>query len=274
LGDLLDAVTNLVDWERMVPKQDPGGGVAFLEPGQYTLYQPTETRDDIAETNLCRLVEALNAQLPAVQNLAIALSDSNSDLRRAMEAAIRQPPADISATAGFRHQRHDDLLRRLRTVLEATVPEHPRIDMLQGMHDHGCDLIVDWSAQAKYGIQLKNDDDVKERQFFTKTKAQITASHTHGVERLYIVLAGDISNKSNLEKVRQLESEISALNDPYVVPISPERSWNLLFLANRQKACSPEGSRCQTSHFADAAGVFALRPAAGAFGRIRAGSQG
>jgi hypothetical protein len=159
------------------------------------------------------------------------LSDSNSDLSRAIEAAIRRPAAHILATAGFRDRRHDGLLRRLQTVLEVKLLEHPQIDLLQGMQDRGCDLIVAWPARAKYGVQLKNDDDVKDKQFFIRTKAQITESRTHGLERLYIVLAADITGQSNREKVRQMQSEISALKDPYVVAISPECSWNLLFPA-------------------------------------------
>ena len=160
--------------------------------------------------------------------LAHTVSNSNSDLSLAIETAMRLPAADIPATAGFRDQRHDDLLRRLRTVLEATLPERPHISLLQGMQDRGCDLIVDWSGRAKYGVQLKNNDDVKEKEFFRTTKAQITESRTHGLERLYIVLAADITGKSNLEKVRKMESDISTLNDPYVAAISPERSWSLL----------------------------------------------
>jgi hypothetical protein len=46
---------------------------------------------------------------------------------------------------------------------------------------------------------------------------------------LYVLLAGDMTDRSQEEKVRALEARISRQNDDYVVTVSPERLWTLLF---------------------------------------------
>src|SRR5262249_6921910 len=126
-------------------------------------------------------------------------------------------------------QHHDRLLERLRMVLDATSPDHPRISILQSLQDRGCDLLIDWPQRAKYGVQLKNNDDVRREDFANKTVSQIQDSHQHGLVRLFVVLAADITGDSNLQKVRGFESRISAMNDPYVAIVPPERAWSLLF---------------------------------------------
>jgi hypothetical protein len=231
LSDLLEAVNVLSQWERMVPCREPGG-VAFLgAPGDPVEFQPTDSIDDQAEELLGMLAQAVETRLPGVENLASALGDPNAELGRAVEAALRQPAADIAATAGFNGQLHDALLAQLRDILDATLPETPRISILQGLQDRGCDLLIEWPGRAKYGVQLKNNYDVEHAGFAANTVTQIQDSRQHGLARLFVVLAADITGNSNLQKVRAIESRISSMNDPYVGAVPPERAWNLLFPA-------------------------------------------
>jgi hypothetical protein len=95
-------------------------------------------------------------------------------------------------------------------------------------HDRGCDLLIEWPQHAKYGLQLKSNGDVEEADFANKTLAQIQDSRQHGLRRLYLVLAADITSSSNSQKVRGLVSRISSMNDPYVVVVPPEQAWTLL----------------------------------------------
>jgi hypothetical protein len=231
LGDLLAAVTNLTYWERTVPRQEPGGGMAFLEPGKDEVFQPTETIDDIAERNLSRLIDAVHTRLPAVENLAIAVGDPHAHLGRSLEGILFAPAVDVSGTAGFKGKHHDRLLERLRRILAAMLPDSPRISILQSLHDRGCDELIEWPGRAKYGVQLKNNSDVKKGDFSATTVTQIQDSRQHGLVRLYVVLAADITDDSNLQKVRGFESRISAMNDPYVAVAAPERAWCLLYPA-------------------------------------------
>src|SRR5262249_51323366 len=89
-----------------------------------------------------------------------------------------------------------------------------------------------------YGIQLKSHYDINEEAFAPKTLTQIQDSRQHGLKRLYVLLAGDMTNRSQEEKVRSFEARVSKQNDHYTVSVCPERLWSLLFGNNG------EGSRC------------------------------
>ena len=80
-------------------------------------------------------------------------------------------------------------------------------------------------------MQLKNNGDVEKEGFAASTVAQIQDSRQHGLVKLYVILAADITAKSNLEKVRAFESRVSTMNDPYVDVVSPEHAWSILFPA-------------------------------------------
>jgi hypothetical protein len=137
--------------------------------------------------------------------------------------------ADVALTARFRDERHDPLVTRLQAILEAKLLEQPRLSILQSLQDHGCDLLVEWPLRAKYGVQLNSNGDIEEDGFANKTLAQIQDSRQHGLERLFVVLAADITDASNIQKVRGMVSRISSMNDPYVIAVPPERAWTLLF---------------------------------------------
>jgi hypothetical protein len=144
--------------------------------------------------------------------------------------------ADVARTEDFRQQRHDPLITRLQERLEDRLLERPRMSILQSLQDHGVDLLIEWPHRGKYGVQLKSHGDVEEKEFASHTLMQIQDSRQHGLERLYVVIAADIrevrqGNKldnANSQKVRGLISRISSMNDPYVVVLPPERAWTLL----------------------------------------------
>ena len=121
------------------------------------------------------------------------------------------------------------MVERLQEELESKLFESPRLFLTQSLQDRGCDLVIEWPQRAKYGVQLKSNGDVTETNFANKTIAQIQDSRQHNLRRLYVILAADITGNSNAQKVRGLMSRISAMNDPYVVAVPPERVWNLLF---------------------------------------------
>ena len=151
------------------------------------------------------------------------------ELERVMDQVMWSAAAEQSSTKGFRQERHDPLIERLQAILEVNLFDRPRISILQSLQDRGCDLLIDWPQQAKFGVQLKSNGDVEQPDFSNKTLAQIQDSRQHGLTRLYLVLAADITGDSNSQKVRGLVSRISSMNDDYVVTVPPERAWNLLF---------------------------------------------
>jgi hypothetical protein len=155
---------------------------------------------------------------------------------RVLQSVLWPAAADVAQTGEFRQHSHDSLVTRLQGILEGRLLERPRISILQSLQDHGCDLLIEWPHRAKYGVQLKSHGDVEEKEFASHTVAQIQESRHHKLERLYVMIAADIRevrkgkrlDNANAQKVRGLISRISAMGDPYVVGVPPERAWTLL----------------------------------------------
>jgi hypothetical protein len=156
---------------------------------------------------------------------------------RVLQNVLWSAAADVARTEDFREQRHDPLITRLQEILEDRLLERPRVSILQSLQDRGVDLLIEWPHRAKYGVQLKSHGDVEGKDFAPHTLMQIQDSRQHGLERLYVVIAADIRevrkgkilDNANSQKVRGLISRVSAMNDPYVVVVPPERAWTLLF---------------------------------------------
>jgi hypothetical protein len=155
---------------------------------------------------------------------------------RVLQNIVWPPAADVARTEDFRQHLHDPLVTRLQGILEARLLERPRVSTLQSLQDRGVDLLIEWPYRAKYGVQLKSQGDVEDKDFASHTLMQIQDSRQHSLERLYVVIAADIRelrkgkklDNVNSQKVRSLISRISAMNDPYVVAVPPERAWTLL----------------------------------------------
>jgi hypothetical protein len=176
--------------------------------------------------------------LPAAEELARRLdakewaeelnAPSPRSNTRALDLVLHAPSADLGLTRGFHKKRHDPLVEKLEGLLETKLNPTPTVSILQSLGDRGCDLLIEWSQQAKYGVQLKSNGDVEEPDFANKTLAQIQDSRQHGLIKLYVVLAADMTGDSNLQKVRCFVSRLSAAHDPYVSVVPPERAWTLL----------------------------------------------
>ncbi|MEK6263010.1 MAG: hypothetical protein AABP62_30895 [Planctomycetota bacterium] len=164
----------------------------------------------------------------AIDRSRVAAVKVGDELGTPLDQIMWAAAVDPSLTKGFQQKLHDGLVERLQEFLEARLPENPRLAILQSLQDRGCDLLIEWPQRAKYGVQLKNNGDVEKLDFSVKTLAQIQDSKQHGLVRLYLVIAADITGVSNSQKVRGMISRISAMNDPYVVVIPPERAWSLL----------------------------------------------
>jgi AbiJ N-terminal domain 5 len=146
----------------------------------------------------------------------------------AIDAFLWTAAVKVSKTSDFRTKLHDPLLTRLRSRADVRLPGNPKVTVFQSLHDAGCDLLIEWGAEAKYGVQLKSYHDICEDDFAVKTLSQIQDSRQHGLNRLYVLLAGDLTSKSQEQRIRAFESRVSKMNDPYVKTISPERVWTLL----------------------------------------------
>jgi hypothetical protein len=137
--------------------------------------------------------------------------------------------AEVRLTKAFRKQRHQDMLARLQKKADAELCGQPRVSIIHSLHEAGCDLTIDWGTEAKYGVQLKSHDDISSSGFASSTVSQIQDSRQHGLQHLYVLLAGDLTDKAQAQKVRSLISRVSKMKDKYVRVVPPERLWTLLF---------------------------------------------
>lgn len=151
------------------------------------------------------------------------------DHASAVHDFLWREPAPAAKTKAFIGRGHDALLELLRKKAETELPGKPRIVLTQSLQDAGCDLIIEWSEDAKYGVQLKSHFDIGEKDFAAKTTSQIQNSRQHGLRRLYVLLAGDLTNPSQQQKGRGFDATVSKMKDSYVFSVSPERVWTLLF---------------------------------------------
>lgn len=157
------------------------------------------------------------------------VSTPPTDHVAAIHDFLWRKPGTAAKTKGFQKLGHDALLEILRKKVEAELSGKPRIVPTQSLQDAGCDLVVEWSEDAKYGVQLKSHFDIGEKDFAAKTTSQIQNSRQHGLRRLYVLLAGDLTDESQEQKTRGLAANVSKMKDSYVFVVSPEQVWTLLF---------------------------------------------
>jgi len=157
------------------------------------------------------------------------------DQSKAIHDFLCRPAAAIARTKGFEKHRHDPMLVRLRHMADEQLPGRPTVVITQSLQDSGCDLTIYWGGGAKYGVQLKSHSDISKPDFAGKTVGQIQYSKQHGLKRLYVLLAGDMTDQSHVQKVRGFTSSVSKMNDKYVHIVPPERLWTLLFAEEGDK---------------------------------------
>jgi len=152
-----------------------------------------------------------------------------ADHAAAIHAFLWRRAAEVTRTKGFQKQRHDVMLNRLQRQADEQLPGRPRVTITQSLQDSGCDLLIEWGTDAKYGVQMKSHYDISEADFAGKTVGQIQDSRQHGLKGLYVLLAGDMTNQSQIQRVRGFQARVSKMKDKYVQVIAPERLWTLLF---------------------------------------------
>jgi hypothetical protein len=152
-----------------------------------------------------------------------------ADHAAAVHKFLWRSAANPTLTKGFRQRLHDAMLDRLVAMADDQLPGGPKVAITQSLHDSGCDMVIEWAKTAKYGVQMKSYKDIADEGFATKTLAQIQDSKQHGLNGLYVLLAGDLTSASQIQKVRNFISRVSKMKDKYVQVVPPERLWTLLF---------------------------------------------
>jgi hypothetical protein len=72
----------------------------------------------------------------------------------------------------------------------AAFPESISVEVLDGLHDHGVDILLSGlSSGHRVGFQVKSDRDLKEKDFTVRLKAQLVDSEYLGLDLMVLVFA-------------------------------------------------------------------------------------
>lgn len=136
-------------------------------------------------------------------------------------------------TAVFRDMSHERLLNDFRKWLEKRNTERKIFgNIIHGPREAGIDIIAEISSEPriKIGVQIKDNDDIKKKDFPKKVKAQITNSKKHDLKGLIIVFCGDLTDNRKprvKDRVRGMISDLSQVKNR-IIAIPPEKALTIL----------------------------------------------
>lgn len=105
-------------------------------------------------------------------------------------------------------------------------PEVVKIDDIDGVNDHGVDIILEGiSSRLRIGFQIKSDGDLKAKDFTIRLKGQITDSRKYALDLLVIVFACR-PTLDNRQKYAYCQAEFAGYDEIQI--IDPMRAAGLL----------------------------------------------
>lgn len=148
---------------------------------------------------------------------------------------LNQPTTDEKDIKYFENKKHDELVDELKQYLlkNGDYIGNPHLEFLQGLNDHGVDLLLKTHNNIKVGFQVKSHFDVAENDFAKNLKRQIAESSFHDINKLYILICAPFkSGKNNYKsKISHVLSELSGFKTNYHCAYSPTSCIGL-FLKN------------------------------------------
>jgi len=147
-------------------------------------------------------------------------------------------------TSNFKELKHNkDLVpafnNKLNDIIEYFDRYHKISYDIQGIRDKGIDVLVKYDYEYNnnlIGIQIKSFDDLEEKEWTTKLKAQITDVISHyGSKNLvdfYIAFCTDISKHK--DKIRNATADLAGIKNINLHILSPEQSLYFIQLADFQ----------------------------------------
>jgi hypothetical protein len=148
--------------------------------------------------------------------------------------------AALAETEWFSDKKHNSFLvpqldLRIGDILDCSEKYRRLTYDTQGIRDHGIDVLLRYDigekeeSQMRYiGFQVKSYDDLSEKGWLTKLKAQVLdAANYVTMEDFYIVVCTDATE--HISKIRDLHAELSKTEDTHIV--RPEHSLNFYRLS-------------------------------------------
>lgn len=138
---------------------------------------------------------------------------------------LNQPSTKFEDVQYFENKKHDDSVNELKDFLIKNMEfiGNPQFEFLQGLNDHGVDLLLKSHNDIKIGFQIKSHIDITKSDFANKVKSQIAESAFHDIDKLYILICSPYkSGKDDYSgKISHLLSELSGYKTNYHCAYSP-----------------------------------------------------
>ncbi|MCK9640692.1 MAG: hypothetical protein M0R39_12350 [Prolixibacteraceae bacterium] len=159
------------------------------------------------------------------------------DLITSISILLNQPTLDEKDIQYFDKKNHDELVEELKQYLikNSEFLGEPQLEFMQGMNDHGVDLLLKSHDNIKVGFQIKSHFDVSQDTFAGKLKSQITESSFHSINKLYILFCSPFESGKDKYKARisHILSELSGFKTNYHCAYSPVSCIGI-FLNNKK----------------------------------------
>lgn len=130
-------------------------------------------------------------------------------------------------TSLFSDMLHDELIRQFVGYLNAHrhFLGYCQIEECHALNDNGVDIILRGES-VKIGFQLKSHFDVKEKEFASKVKRQMTESFAHALDLYVILICCPVQEGKPpfSHKISHLLNELSVLHTPYHVAFGPQNA--------------------------------------------------
>jgi hypothetical protein len=160
-------------------------------------------------------------------------------LKRLIYDLVFYRRASMAETEWFLDKGHNDFLvpqidLRIEEIIDSFEKYHRITYDTQGLRDHGIDVLLRYRTdvsddeRARYiGFQIKSYNDLEEKGWLTKLKAQIFEAENHvDLEDFYVIICTDA--RRHIDKFRYINAEVSKDENIYVV--RPEFSLTFLRL--------------------------------------------
>lgn len=150
---------------------------------------------------------------------------NNKDLITSISILLNQSSINENDILYFENKKHDELVEKLRCYLfnNKSYIGNPKLEILQGLNDHGVDLLLETHDGLKVGFQVKSHFDVSEKDFSKNLKRQITESSFHNISKLYILICSpyDTGDNNYKPKIANILSELSGFKTNFHCAYSP-----------------------------------------------------
>lgn len=155
----------------------------------------------------------------------------SQDVIKKMHKIFDAEPSTIEETAKFKNIGHPELIevfsgwaKRHEDIFRETI----KIDKTHGLQEHGVDFVIHLiTSNRKIGVQVECYSDIKQKDFTKDLNTQIVNSKTYDLECFCVIFCGDMTDKSQNQKISGRISHFQKTKDSYVQSFDPQKAMTV-----------------------------------------------